>query len=60
MVPPRRVTSTQAKQHLRDVLDHAADGGTVIIVTTKAHHRRAVIIGVREAEEAGIIEREPK
>lgn len=55
MIRVRRITSTDVRRFLQNVLDDAAAGAVVIIETTKARHPRAVIISVERAHAAGIL-----
>lgn len=51
----RRLTSSDVRRFLRSLLDYTAEGGIVIVETTKARHPRAVIISVERAHAAGIL-----
>lgn len=55
---PKSVTTAYLRKNTKEVLDHAASGGVVVIETTRSRHARAVIVGCEEAEKAGIINKE--
>lgn len=57
---PKRVTTAYLRKNTKEVMDHAAFGGVVVIETTRSRHARAVLIGCEEAEKAGITTTEPE